>query len=107
MPLGRKHADGWDGTDRRAPSMVLVVNDDPAACELLARMIATVGYRTTRATTEADATATIVGDLPRCIVLDLASGGVGSSLKVLDHIRSHGCRDLLGPLPRRCLQPQR
>jgi DNA-binding response OmpR family regulator len=88
MPLGRKR-DVWDGRDRRAPAVVLVVNEEPAACELLARMIATAEYRTVTATTEAEARAKMASDLPRCVVLDLASGGVGSSLKVLDHIRSH------------------
>ena len=28
-------------------------------------------------------------ELPRCIVLDLDAGGIGTSLKVLDTIRSH------------------
>jgi DNA-binding response OmpR family regulator len=89
MVRGRRRHDSWDGQERRAPATVLIVNDDPAACELLVRMVATAGYRTIGATTESEATATIVAEHPRCVVLDLASGGVGSSLKVLDHIRSH------------------
>jgi two-component system OmpR family response regulator len=89
LALGRRGKDVWDGKERRAPSMVLVVNDDPNACELLARMIETADYRTATATTETEATAAVAAQLPRCVVLDLSSGGVGSSLKVLDHIRSH------------------
>jgi DNA-binding response OmpR family regulator len=30
--------------------------------------------------------------LPRCVVLDMSSGGVGSSLKILDQIRTHDDR---------------
>ena len=90
MALGRKRQEVWDGTtERRSPETVLVVNDEPDACELLVRMIATSGYRTLGATSESDATALMAYDLPRCVVLDLSAGGVGSSLKVLDHIRSH------------------
>jgi DNA-binding response OmpR family regulator len=89
MALGRKRDVVWDGTERRSPATVLVVNDDPSACELIARMIATAHYRTVTATNENEATATMASELPRCVVLDLSSGGVGSSLKVLDHIRSH------------------
>ena len=72
MVLGRKR-DAWDGKERREQAMVLVVNDEPAACELLARMIATLDYRTVTATTEAAATAAIATELPRCVVLDLSS----------------------------------
>ena len=32
----------------------------------------------------------LVTELPRCIVLDLEEGGIGTNLKVLDLIRSHG-----------------
>ena len=59
MALGRKREQVWDGKERRAPATVLVVNDDPGACELLVRMIATAGYRTAGALSETEATSTI------------------------------------------------
>ena len=88
MVLGRKREE-WDGTERRAPSLVLVVNDDPSACEMLVRMVSAKGYRAIGATTPSEATGTIARELPRCVILDLDVGGVGTSLQVLDTIRSH------------------
>jgi DNA-binding response OmpR family regulator len=89
--LGRKREE-WDGTERRAAPLVLIVNDDPAACEMLVRMVGAKGYRTIGATSPGDATGRIVHELPRCVVLDLDAGGVGTSLQVLDTIRSHDDR---------------
>jgi two-component system, OmpR family, response regulator len=89
MVFGRKKKDEWDGRERRAPAVVLVVNDDPDACEMLVRMVATGGYRAIGATSSDEAAMRIANYLPRCIVLDLDTGGVGTSLKVLDSIRSH------------------
>jgi two-component system CheB/CheR fusion protein len=88
MVLGRKREE-WDGRDRRAPALVLIVNDDPAACEMLMRMVAARGFRTIGATSPDQGTGRVALEHPRCVVLDLESGGVGSSLKVLDMIRSH------------------
>ena len=88
MVLGRKRASIWDGSERRDAPLVLVVNDDHQACELLVRMVATAGYRTVGATTDSEARSQIADELPRCVVLDMAGVGVGSSLKVLDQIRS-------------------
>jgi DNA-binding response OmpR family regulator len=87
--LGRKKDDQWDGTDRRSPPAVLIVSDDPAACEMLVRMVATRGYRAFGATSPDDAMWRVGSELPRCIVLDLNEGGVAASLRVLDAIRSH------------------
>lgn len=87
--LGRRKDETWNGSERRAPSVVLIVNDDPAACKMLVRMVATKGYRTIGATSSDEATGRIAAELPRCIVLDLDAGGVGTSLKVLDTVRSH------------------
>ena len=52
-------------------------------------MVASKGYRAIGATSSDEATGRIAAELPRCIVLDLDSGGIGTSLKVLDTIRSH------------------
>ncbi len=87
--LGRRKDERWDGTERRAAPTVLVVNDDPAACEMLERMIDVRGYRAVGATSPDEAASRIADELPRCIVLDLDAGGIGTSLKLLDVIRSH------------------
>jgi two-component system, OmpR family, response regulator len=89
MVLGRRKDEHWDGVERRSAPTVLVVNDDPAACEMLVRMVGNRGYHAIGATSPDDATWRIANDLPRCVVLDLDAGGIGTSLKVLDSIRSH------------------
>ena len=88
--LGRRNkAEEWDGSERRLPPVVLVVNDDEDACEMLVRMVGARGFRTMGATSADEATGRLVTELPRCIVLDLEEGGIGTNLKVLDLIRSH------------------
>jgi DNA-binding response OmpR family regulator len=89
MALGRRKDDTWDGTERRATPVVLIVNDDPDACEMLVRMVGSRGYRAIGATSLEEAGGRYTDDLPRCVVLDLHEGGIGTSLKALDHIRSH------------------
>ena len=89
MVLGRRKQEEWDGVNRRSAPIVLIVNDDPAACEMLVRMVTAKGYRAIGATSPDDATWHAATELPRCIVLDLAEGGIGTGLKVLDTIRSH------------------
>jgi DNA-binding response OmpR family regulator len=90
--LGRRRGDEWDGVERRSPAKVLVVNDDPAACEMLVRMVGVRGFSAMGATSIDQATGRVASELPRCVVLDLLQGGIGSSLKVLDAIRSHDDR---------------
>jgi DNA-binding response OmpR family regulator len=88
MALRRKKPEVWDGVERRAPACVLIVNDDDGARELLTRIVRNAGYRTSSAATHEEAMAALVDLLPRCIVLDIRSGGIGSNLKLLDIIRS-------------------
>lgn len=71
------------------PWRVLVVNDDEGGAELMARLLAADGHTVERALTASQAGALLGVFRPECIVLDLAAGGVGSSLKLLDVIRSH------------------
>jgi DNA-binding response OmpR family regulator len=85
---GRKHQ-LWDGVNRRAATAVLVVNDDGDACELLVRILGSAGFRATGAHSQNEAMGQIGELLPRCVVLDMSAGGIGSSLKLLDTIRSH------------------
>ena len=84
MALGRK-TEKWDGVERRAPARILVVNDDEDAAELLVRILAQAGYRSSGALSEREVMPSMYEQLPRCVVLDL--GSVGTSLKVLDLIR--------------------
>ncbi len=90
MVLGRRKHANWSGTERRAPAVVLIVNDDPSACEMVVRFVRAKGYRAIGAGSLDEAIEHLGTDLPRCIVLDLDAGGVGTSLKVLDLVRSHG-----------------
>jgi DNA-binding response OmpR family regulator len=75
-----------DYDDYDAP-VVLAINDDPDACELLARILTRSGYAVGLSYAAHDAFEQIVELSPDCVVLDLASGGVGPNLQVLDHIR--------------------
>ena len=68
---------------------MLVVNDDPIACEMLVRMVRAKGFDAIGAPASDEAIARMADELPRCVVLDLDAGGMGTSLKVLDTIRSH------------------
>ena len=88
----RRHKDEWNGNERRLPASVLVVNDDHNACELLVRFLAQAGYRTAGASSDLEAIEKLHEELPRCVVLDMTTGGVGSSLAILDQIRSHADR---------------
>lgn len=88
MVLRRNRPDVWDGRERRRPATVLVVNDDRDACEMVVRFLGHAGFRATGAHSDLEAMAAIYGKLPRAIVLDMTAGGVGSSLKILDQVRS-------------------
>ena len=89
MARRRRKDEEWDGTERRSPAVVLIVNDHDDACEMLVRMIGARGFRTVGATSPEEAGGLLLTELPRCIVLDLDEGGIGTSLKVLDQVRSH------------------
>ena len=88
--MRRSRDDTWDGTERRSPASVLIVNDERDACELLVRFLGHAGFRTRGAHSDVEAISTIHSQLPRCVVLDMTTGGVGSSLKILDQIRTSG-----------------
>jgi DNA-binding response OmpR family regulator len=89
MVLRRHRKDEWDGIERRKPASVLIVNDERDACELLVRFLALAGFRTAGVCSEQEALAAVYDELPRCVILDMTTGGVGSSLSILDQIRSH------------------
>ncbi|MEY2570583.1 MAG: hypothetical protein QOE63_933, partial [Acidimicrobiaceae bacterium] len=80
---------GGDADEHAGPIRVLVVNDEEGAIELLCRLLARAGYEVARAT-HADETLGQLADFrPDCVVLDLATGGIGQNLKLLDSIRGH------------------
>ncbi len=86
MARGRKRKVEEIGT---GPKRVLVVNDDEGAIELLARLLERSGYDVARATHYDESLAQLMEFRPDCVVLDLATGGIGQNLKLLDTIRSH------------------
>jgi DNA-binding response OmpR family regulator len=79
----------WDGSERRDASKVLVVNDDAGGCELIVRILNSASFDAEGVNTQQSALEKLGEMLPRCVVVDLATGGIGSSLKLLDTIRSH------------------
>lgn len=92
MGLRRSRDDRWDGVERRATPTVLVVNDEPDAREVLVRLLRPQGFRTVSAESPDAAMSAIATQLPRCVVVDMTGGGIGSSLRILDQIRSHDDR---------------
>jgi DNA-binding response OmpR family regulator len=76
------------GNDRGGPSQILVVNDDQGACELLCRLLVIAGHEVQRAHNSDQALGQLSVGRVDCVVLDLATGGIGQNLKLLDTIRS-------------------
>lgn len=70
------------------PPLVVVVNDDPDACELLVRVLRRAGNLVERAHgIEELGDVLTSGSPPDAIVLDVAAGGIGANLKLLDAVR--------------------
>lgn len=70
------------------PATVLVVHDDPDGCELLVRILTASGRPVIRAH-DLDEMSTALHQRPACVVLDVAAGGIGGNLKLLDVVRHH------------------
>jgi DNA-binding response OmpR family regulator len=85
---GTKTEHGGRAVDA-APARVLVVNDDEGACELVCRILAAAGHTVERAASNDQALGMLNLMRPDCVVLDLATGGIGQNLKLLETIRSH------------------
>jgi len=77
------------GHDRRQPAVVLLVCDEPGALELLGRVVEREGWRSDVAPDVDAALERASERLPRCVVVHLPRGGVGSTLELVDRIRSH------------------
>jgi len=73
-----------------------VVNDDEGACELLARLLTNAGHRVDRAHNADQALAQLNFGPVDCVLLDLASGGIGANLKLLDTLRSSMSKTISG-----------
>ena len=71
------------------PARVLVVNDEDGASELLGRILDRAGYAVGTAGSHDDALVALGREKPDCVVLDLATGGIGQNLKLLDAVRTH------------------
>ena len=75
--------------DRRQPPVVLVVGDDPGAVEIIARLVVRHGLRAVKAGEISPALETTSTSLPRCIVVDLPTAGLGRALQLVDLDRGH------------------
>jgi two-component system, OmpR family, response regulator PhoP len=69
---------------------VLVVNDDPDGCELIARILESAGWAATRSHSQDEAMTALVGDRRgfTATVVDISAGGTGASLDFLKDVRS-------------------
>jgi DNA-binding response OmpR family regulator len=89
MALRRHKDEDWDGTERRAPAAVLVVNEDSDAGRLLARHMERSGFRACTTDDHLSTLQQLTEAVPRCVVIDLTDSNVGSFLRTLDVIRGH------------------
>ena len=87
MARGRRKKDAV--VEPTGPARVLVVNDEDGASELLSRLLSRAGYGVATAASHDAALVSMGSDPPQCILLDLATGGIGQNLKLLDAIRTH------------------
>ena len=92
MARRRRSNEEWDGTERRRQPTVLIVNDDPDACEMLVRFVGHHGFHTVGAHNDTETMTAAFEHFPRAVVLDMVVGGIGSSLKILDQIRTSNDR---------------
>lgn len=70
------------------PAVIAVLNDDPDACEMLARILELDGHRVER-TGNAEAIPGTIRDIGAVlVVLDLVVGGFGANLDALERIRN-------------------
>ena len=76
------------GAEPADTAHILVVNDDPGACELLVRLLTRAGHDVERAHNHDQAMGQLGVRSIDCVVLDLATGGIGQNLRLLDLIRS-------------------
>ena len=83
-------------TGHAGPAHVLVVNDDENACELLVRLLTRAGHDVDRAHNADQALAQLSVGRVDCAVLDLAAGGIGQNLKLIDTIRSSVTKSISG-----------
>jgi DNA-binding response OmpR family regulator len=75
---------------------ILVVNDDEDSCELLCRLLENAGHSVVRAHNSEQAMGQLSVGRIDCMVLDLATGGIGQNLKLLDTIRTSMSRNVSG-----------
>lgn len=87
-----------DGSDRFGQgTRILVVGDDPDAGELIVRILEFAGWSATKVQGYDEAMRALLTTTPRltAVVSDFTSGGVSSSLKLLDAVRhEEGLEDL-------------
>lgn len=87
MAWRRRRSEHYRGPERRAPAMVMVVNDDPDAAELVCRILVAAGYRVCRAADHDEALRVAAEQLPRAAVLGVSKGGIASNLYLLEALR--------------------
>ena len=89
--MARRRAKKHEATAKPVgPARVLIVHDEPVGCELLVRILTKAGHEVDRSHDFLEMTDRLLTPRPaECVVLDVAVGGVGGNLKLLDAIRSH------------------
>jgi CheY-like chemotaxis protein len=74
------------------PSTLVVANDDPDACEVVARVLELDGHEVVRVANPEAVPAVVRDTGATCVVLDLVSGGYGANLDALERLRTRSTR---------------
>jgi len=79
-----------DDARHKRPVRVLVVDDDPDACELIARIVERHDMEAVRAFNHGEAMTNLLGAINafRAVIIDFSHGGPSASVALLEDIRS-------------------
>jgi DNA-binding response OmpR family regulator len=70
--------------------VVLVVNEDQDACELVARLVEWAGYRAVRSHDVVGVVDRLADEPPVALIVDSLGTGIATAFKVLDDVRADG-----------------
>lgn len=71
------------------PTTVAVINDDPDACEVVARVLEAAGHTVVRISEPEEVLLRLVADPPSAVVIDMVASPQGAGLAVLETVRKH------------------
>jgi DNA-binding response OmpR family regulator len=85
-----KTDDELDHEGTGADGVVLVVNEDQDACELVARLVEWAGFRADRSHDVVAVVGQLAEERPAALIVDSLGTGIATAFKVLDDVRADG-----------------